>query len=79
MVTAIHDGRRRVLAGVNRAAAALDLRPGLPLAQARAMVPGLLVMEADPDGDRAALVRLAAWCLHLTPLTSADPPDGVWL
>ena len=79
MVTAAHDGRRRVVAAADAAAQALGLHPGLPLARAQALVPGLTVAEADPAGDEAALERLAAWCLRFTPLTAPDPPDGLWL
>ncbi len=79
LVTATHDGRRCVIASADRAARTLGLRPGLPLAHAQAMLPDLAVVEADPDGDAAALARLAAWCLRYAPLTSADPPDGVWI
>ena len=41
-----------------------------PLAHAMALVPDLLVADADPEGDRRALSDLAAWCLHLSPLTA---------
>jgi protein ImuB len=51
----------------------------MALTHARAMVPGLAVVDADPEGDAAALARLAAWCLRYSPLTAADPPDGVWI
>lgn len=78
-VTVIHDGRRRVLAGVDPAAQALGLRPGLVLAHAMAMVPGLDVAEAEPDEDDAALQRLAGWCRRYTPLTATSPADGLWL
>ncbi len=73
------DGRRMLVVAADQAARALGLRPAMPLAHARAMVPGLLAMDADPDGDAAALARLAAWCLHYAPLTAADPPDGIWI
>ena len=79
MVIAAHDGRRRIVAAADAAAQALGLRPGLPLTQAQARVPGLTVAEADPAADRAALERLAAWCLRYTPLTAPDSPDGLWL
>lgn len=71
------DGARRVLAAVCPAALALGLRPGQTAAQAQAGVPGLAVVEADPEGDRAALDRLAAWCLRYAPIVQADPPDGI--
>ena len=78
-MTRAHDGRRLVVAAANRAALALGLRPGMPLAGAQAMVPGLEVAEADPEGDAAALADLAAWCLRYSPLTAPDPPEGVWI
>ncbi len=55
------------------------LRPAMPLAHAMAMVPGLVVVDADPEGDRRALSDLAAWCLHCSPMTAPDPPDGLWI
>jgi protein ImuB len=51
--------------------------PGLTVALAQAMSPGLTVVEADPAGDAAALERLAAWCLRYSPVVAADAPDGI--
>ena len=68
-----------VVASVDRQAASLGLHAGMELAQARAMVPGLSMVPADPAGERAALGRLAAWCLRYAPLTAPNPPDGVWI
>ncbi|WP_279358928.1 DUF6504 family protein [Methylobacterium indicum] len=79
VVAAGQDGPRRVLTAVDRAARAAGLRPGLALAQAQAMVPGLAVIAADPEEDAAALTRLAAWCLIYAPLVAPDPPDGIWI
>jgi len=78
-VTAQHDGRRRIVAAADAAAQALGLRPGTALAHAVAMVPGLTVLEAEPEADATALHRLAAWCHRYTPLAAPDPPDGLWL
>ena len=64
------------VAAADQAALALGIRPAMALTHARAMVPGLAVVDADPEGDAAALARLAAWCLRYAPLTAADPPDG---
>lgn len=52
---------------------------GLPLADARVLHPGLLVAEADPTGDAAALVRLAAWCGRYSPWTARHGAVGIWL
>lgn len=79
LVTSAHDGRRRVVAAANQEAMSLGLYAGMKLAQAQALVPGLVIQEAEPDADAAALARLAAWCLRYAPLTAAAPPDGLWL
>jgi protein ImuB len=69
----------RVIIAVDAKAAALGLRPGMKLAQAQALVPGLKVHDADPPGDAALLRSLAEWCLRYAPLTAVDPPDGLWI
>jgi len=79
LVTAAQDGNRRILTAVDKVAASLGLRVGMPLAQAQAMVAGLSIHDADPDGDALTLRRLAGWCLRYAPLASADPPDGLWI
>ncbi len=61
------------------AARALSLQPGMALAHAQAMVPDLTIVDATPAEDADALERLAAWCLRLSPMTAADPPDGLWI
>ena len=53
--------------------------PGMALAHAMALAPGLHVAEADPTAEAAGLLRLAEWCRGATPLVAADPPDGLWL
>ncbi len=80
MLTAARQQSRRLVMAVDARAAALGLHAGMPLAQAQAMVPDLLIEDADPQADAAALDRLAAWCLrHVSPLASACPPDGIWI
>ncbi|MDB5403072.1 MAG: polymerase family protein [Rhodopila sp.] len=69
----------RVLMSVDAVAAGLGLRPGMKLAQAQSLVPGLTVHDADPAGDAAVLTRLAEECLRYAPLAAPDPPDGLWI
>src|SRR5712671_1752121 len=46
--------------------------------EAQALVPGLIVNNAEPEGDAEALERLALWALRLyAPIVAADPPDGL--
>ena len=57
----------------------LGLKSGMPLAQAQAMVDGLVVRDTDPAGDAEGLRKLAGWCLRYAPLAAPDPPDGVFI
>jgi protein ImuB len=80
VVTAHRSGSRIVLAAACPGAQALGLHPGMPLTQARAMVPGLDIREADPVGDAADLDRLALHAArHWTPLVMTVPGEGLWL
>ncbi len=67
------EGGAQRLYAVDAVAEGAGLRPGLPLAEARALAPGLASAPADPDADRHALGRLAAWCGRYSPWTA---PDG---
>ncbi len=57
------------------------LLPGQALAEARALYPGLIPLEADPAGDAAALAALAEWAERYTPLAAPDTAmdHGLWL
>ena len=80
LVTVGRDGQRVLLMAVCRNGLALGLHPGMPLTQARAMVPGLEVRPADPDGDRALLARLGHFAARrITPLVAVDGDHGLWL
>lgn len=68
-----------ILTACDKEALGLGLAPGLPLADARARVPGLAVFEHDADADRALLEWLADGCERYTPLVALDPPDGLIL
>jgi protein ImuB len=67
------------LSAVNDAAAALGLRAGMPLADARAMHPSIAVAQADERADLALLEAVADWCDRYTPLVGLDAPDGLLL
>lgn len=67
------------LASVDAAALAVGLRPGMPLADARAQAGELAVVPHDPMLDQAWLDRLAQGCARYTPLVALDAPDGLIL
>ncbi|MEO3430820.1 DNA polymerase Y family protein [Pelagibius sp. CAU 1746] len=66
------DAGRLSLAAVNLPAEAAGLEPGLPLAEARALLPGLITVPHDPAADARALAALAAWCARYTPWAAPD-------
>ena len=71
-------GAQRVTAA-DAAAAARGLRPGLALADARALCPAVLVAEADPEADAALMGAVVDWCRRFTPLAAPDGEDGAVL
>lgn len=77
VIVAAQDGSRRLVAAADAAARRLGIRLGITVALAQATTPGLTVVDADPEGDAAGLVRLAAWALRYSPVAAADPPDGL--
>jgi protein ImuB len=77
LVAVMREGSRRVLVAADAAAQKLGLRPGMTVAHAQALVPGLTVIEACPHEDAEALARLALWSLRYAPIVAPDPPDGI--
>jgi protein ImuB len=72
-------GNAELLTAVDDAAERLGLSPGLALAQARAMHPGIEALEEDAGADAALLESIADWCLRYTPLVACDTSDGLLL
>lgn len=67
------------LTALDGRARARGLSVGLSLADARARVPDLDTVEAEPRADHALLEAIADWCDRYTPLVALDPPDGLLL
>ncbi len=81
-----------VVTAITAAAAAGGVRPGMALADARALLPDLRARPADPAADRRALINLARWCGRYGPgrnidigsATGSAPSDllldhGLWI
>jgi protein ImuB len=50
----------------------------MAVTKAQALVPGLVVLDADPAADAEGLDRLALWALQrISPVVAPDPPDGL--
>ena len=65
-----------MLWAVNREAGAEGLSPGMRLADARALLAGIVTMRADAAADRQGLERLALWCNRFTPWCAVDGDGG---
>jgi protein ImuB len=72
-------GNIDAVVALNAAAERKGLRRQLSLTQARAMCPGLVVVEEDPAADARLLEDIADWCQRYTPLVACDAPDGILL
>ena len=84
LVTATGERGRLVVVATSREAMIGGIAPSMPLADARALIPGLGVWQADPVGDAKALARLAGWCARYTPWAAAEETTpagtgGLWL
>ncbi len=71
-------GTRRLYA-VDETGAELGLHVGQSAADASALVPSLILADAAPGVDRAALDRLCDWAARFSPAVAPDPPDGLIL
>ncbi len=68
------------IAAVCPVARSLGLYPGMAVAQARALVPGLDVRAAEPEADAALLASLALFAARRwTPRAALSGADGLWL
>src|SRR5262249_39931386 len=71
-VVVIKDSNALLIHSLDEAAAHWGLTHGLPLANARAICPDLVVHEADMAADAKTLEDIACWCDRFTPLVALD-------
>ncbi|MBS0472816.1 MAG: DNA polymerase Y family protein [Proteobacteria bacterium] len=79
LVFSQRSANARIVYALDRDAARLGLRAGMPLASARAIVGEIEIVEADPAADRRKLVEIADWCDRFSPFVTLDPPHGLVL
>ncbi|PWJ80079.1 protein ImuB [Pseudaminobacter salicylatoxidans] len=79
LVVSHRENNTQRIAALDEQAEKLRLKPGMGLADARAMHPGIEVVEADPAADRRLLGSLADWCDRYTPLVALDGAEGLFL
>ena len=78
-VTVAESNNRLIIDAANPRATRAGLTPGMPLADGRAIVPGVIVRPADPAADALALERLARWADRFTPRVMPDGTDTLFL
>ena len=70
---------RLIISAANAAAVRSGISCGMALADARALLPDLHVLDDEPDKIQRVLYKLAEWCMRFTPWVALDPPDGLFL
>jgi protein ImuB len=78
VITAKTNNAMRICA-LDKRASKCGLHVGQPLANARAMIEPLNVVEADEAADAKLLNQIADWCDRFTPFVAIDPPNGLFL
>ena len=78
-VTTGESRNRLVITAANPRAIRAGLTPGMPLADARAIVPDVVVHPSDPTADALALERLGRWTDRFTPRVMPDGVDTIFL
>ncbi|MFZ6009794.1 MAG: Y-family DNA polymerase [Bacteroidota bacterium] len=70
---------RMIITAINHVAEMKGISNGMVLADARAIIPDLEVLDDRPDLPERLLKRLAEWCIRFSPVVAVDLPDGLIL
>jgi protein ImuB len=73
------DHGRKVIVALNVHAEAAGIFKGMVVADARAIVPSLVVLDDKPELPEKVLKALAEWCIRFTPFVAVDMPSGIIL
>ena len=76
---ALADHGRRVVKAVNLLAQNQGVYTNMVVADCKAILPQLKIMEYDPEQPKKLLTALAEWCIRYTPIISIDLPNGLLL
>jgi len=77
MATPVHG--RMVVSAANILAESQGVSAGMVVADAKAFLPGLEVIDDQPAWTVKLLRSLGLWCIRYTPVVAIDPPDGLLL
>jgi protein ImuB len=79
LVVSRQENSTQRIAALDEEAGRLRLKPGMGIADARAMYPSIEIVAEDTVADRRLLDGLADWCDRYTPLVALDGTDGLFL
>lgn len=68
---------RMVVTAANEISSAEGVCASMTVADARAIIPSLVVLEEDPAIFPALLKKMAEWCIRFSPYVSLAEPDGL--
>ena len=78
VITAPSHGRI-IITAANRFAENENIHPGMVLADARAVVPCIHVIDNQPGLTNKLLTKIAELCILYSPVTAVQLPDGIVL
>lgn len=66
-----------IITATNKKAEMQGITSGMTVADARAFVKNLIVVDDRPNLEEKVLTGLAEWCIRFSPIVCADLPDGL--
>jgi protein ImuB len=79
VVLSAKEHNRILITAASPAAEKEGLYPGMVVADARALLPELIVVDDKPGRETKLLRGLGEWCIRFTPVTAVDGADGLIL
>lgn len=78
-ILASPDHGRMVITATNILAESQGIYTGMVVADARAILSSLQVLDDQPELSKKLLTGIAEWCIRYTPTVAIDEPDGLIL
>jgi protein ImuB len=76
-VLAAPDHGRMIITEANERSKEGDVVSGMVVADARAILPGIYVIDDPPGLAEKLLKSIAVWCIRYTDIVAIDPPHGI--
>lgn len=77
LIIAVKERGKQLVKACNNFALNQNISLGMSLADARALVPDVVVEDAVAGAEYLLLKELGEWCIRFSPLVTIDEPDGL--